>query len=125
MKKRARLFGRVFNRIPRTSRQVHPNVQELASLQAIPMAKDSFAAVCQEICVEDISRGISDNKIGTIFDLFLQSDRFAPHSHGFGARLSICRDIARLHGGRIFTESQENERTTIAVSLPNSKAAAD
>ena len=168
------------------------DVQELASLQAIPMTKDSIATICQEICVEasdpfelagvtlyfesdcigheiafnrelieklllhllsnalkftpkggsvtvrvkrgdmntrisveDTGRGISDDRIDTIFDLFLQSDQIDPPPHGLGTGLSICRDIARLHGGRIFAESKDNEGTTINISLPNSKAETD
>ena len=165
------------------------DVQELVSLQAIPTAKDSIAAVCQEICVEasdpfeqagvtlcfesdcigheiafnrelieklllhllsnalkftpeggsvtvrvnrgdmntrisveDTGRGISDDRIGEVFDLFLQSGRIDPPPHGLGVGLSICRDIVQLHGGRIFAEAKSTEGATINISLPNSKA---
>ena len=186
----AAIFTRSYYQMMRMALDL-TDVQELASLQAIPMAKGSIAAVCQEICVEasdpfelagvalcfesdcigheiafnrelieklllhlmsnalkftpkggsvtvrvkrgdmntrisveDTGRGISDDRIDTMFDLFLQSDQIGLPPHGLGTGLSICRDIARLHGGRIFVESKDNEGTTINISLPNSKVEA-
>ena len=186
----AAIFTRSYYRMMRMVVNL-TDVQELASLQAIPTAKDSIAAVCQEICVEasdpfeqagvtlcfesdcigheivfnrelieklllhllsnalkftpkggsvtvrvkrgdmntrisveDTGRGISDDRIGEVFDLFLQSGQIASPPHGLGTGLSICRDIVRLHGGRIFAESKGTEGATINISLPNSKVEA-
>ncbi|MEX2471450.1 MAG: response regulator [Gemmatimonadota bacterium] len=70
--------------------------------------------------VEDTGRGISRNKLDTIFGEFEQEDSSTTRVHGgTGLGLAISRRLARLMGGDISVESEPGEGTrfTVRISL--------
>ena len=74
------------------------------------------------LSVADTGCGISEDRMETLFDRYLHSERMDPAPHGLGLGLPLCRAIAEAHGGRIFAESQEGVGTRITVALPNEQS---
>jgi PAS domain S-box-containing protein len=71
------------------------------------------------IRVCDTGRGIPADKIGTIFEPFVQVDPALTRStEGTGLGLAISRDLARAMGGDLSTRSREGEGTTFTLVLP-------
>ncbi len=72
------------------------------------------------IAVSDEGIGIPADELDRIFDRFYQVEggmrrRFG----GLGIGLSLCKDIAELHGGRIWAESEgPNKGATFYIALP-------
>ncbi len=67
--------------------------------------------------IADTGRGISREKLPTIFDKFVQvSGEATPGSVGLG--LSIVKEIVEMHGGAITVASVPGEGTTFICSLP-------
>ncbi len=80
--------------------------------------------------VRDTGRGIPQDKLSQIFNLFYQAhdiDFFEDDGTGLG--LSISKKLVKLMGGSIEVESEENRGTifrfTIPFSLPDGSIAAD
>ncbi len=66
--------------------------------------------------VEDTGMGIEKEFLEKIFDRFVQK---TASSLGIGVGLTICRDIARLHQGLVWAESEGLDRGAImTVELP-------
>ena len=66
-----------------------------------------------------------DNGIGIppkdrekIFERFYQVVRDGSNYGGAGLGLAICREIVKLHGGRIWVESQEGKFSKFFFTLP-------
>ena len=74
-----------------------------------------------QLSVADTGRGIAADRLDSIFDRFLEADRFDPAPHGLGLGLALCQRIAQGHGGMIVAESEEGKGATFTVSLPNVK----
>ena len=69
--------------------------------------------------VEDTGSGISPEHLPHVFDRFFRGDRDRPRDRGgAGLGLSICRSIARAHGGEIWLESEVGKGTVANVQLP-------
>ncbi len=73
------------------------------------------------LSVSDTGCGISEDRLETVFDRFLDTDRLDPTPHGLGLGLPLCRRIARGHGGTIVAESKLGVGSTFTVALPNRK----
>jgi len=72
-----------------------------------------------EICVRDTGVGIPEDKIGAIFEPFIQLDRKLTSTHeGTGLGLAISRDLARGMGGELKVESKLNEGSKFTLELP-------
>lgn len=73
-----------------------------------------------EVSVSDAGRGISPDKLEKIFEVFFQEDDHMTRRYGgLGLGLSIARELVRLHGGRIWAESEGlGEGATFRVALP-------
>lgn len=73
-----------------------------------------------EISVADSGQGISPEFLSRMFDRFQQQDASTTRRHGgLGIGLSIARQLAELHGGRIRAESGGPDRgSTFTVTLP-------
>jgi len=70
------------------------------------------------IQVRDTGIGIAEEDLNQVFERFYRVDRSrSKHIAGIGLGLSICREIVRLHGGRMAIESQVGEGTTVSVYL--------
>jgi CheY-like chemotaxis protein len=69
--------------------------------------------------VEDSGIGIAADKLGAVFEKFVQADASTTRRFGgSGLGLTICRDLVALMGGEIMVESVEGSSTTFTVNLP-------
>jgi PAS domain S-box-containing protein len=69
--------------------------------------------------VGDTGIGIPDDKLGSIFDPFVQVNAgYTRTSEGTGLGLSISRDLARAMGGDLTVDSREGEGSTFTLTLP-------
>ncbi len=69
--------------------------------------------------VEDSGIGIPKNKIGIIFDKFVQVDTSSKKQYnGTGLGLSISKSIVNILDGNIWVDSIENEGSTFFFTLP-------
>jgi len=67
-------------------------------------------------CVEDNGPGVPKDKQLEIFEKYAQMEE---HKYmGFGLGLAMCKMAVKLHGGRIWVESQEGKGSRFCFSLP-------
>ncbi len=71
-----------------------------------------------EICVRDTGVGIAPGEHEKIFDRFYRSKRGEQvEDKGSGLGLAICREIVRLHGGRIWAEGEITRGSKFCLTL--------
>jgi signal transduction histidine kinase len=71
------------------------------------------------ISVSDTGRGISPEAKALIFDrLYQDPDSIDSSRSGLGLGLFICREIVKLHGGRIWVSSEPGQGSTFTFTLP-------
>jgi signal transduction histidine kinase len=72
------------------------------------------------LCVKDTGIGLEDADLERIFNPFEQVDQSTERYYeGTGLGLSLTRQMVALHGGRIWAESDgENRGSRFYVSLP-------
>ena len=70
------------------------------------------------LSISDNGRGIPENRIGTVFDVFSRAHR-ETDIPGTGVGLSICQRIVQRHGGRIWVDSTLGLGTTFRFTLPS------
>lgn len=77
------------------------------------------------ISVQDNGRGIPSKKLEKIFDGFYQvEDHMTRRSGGLGVGLSIARQLVKLHGGKVWVESEGiGHGATFYVRLPKKSPA--
>jgi len=75
-----------------------------------------------EIHIGDNGKGIPEDKLGKIFDLFYTTKE---HKGGNGLGLSLVRAVILAHGGSIDVTSKEREGTEFIITLPDCPGAAD
>ena len=68
--------------------------------------------------VEDHGPGIEAAKREDIFERFCKGDKSRGDKSHFGLGLSVARELAQLHGGRICVKDTEGGGVTFAVYLP-------
>jgi len=79
-----------------------------------------------EVGVEDTGIGIDPTHHELIFQEFAQVDASrARIHHGTGLGLAIARQFVRLHGGRIWVESDLGAGSRFYFTLPSAEAAAE
>ncbi len=66
-------------------------------------------------CVEDNGRGIAEQQLERVFELFFRGER---EHHGEGLGLTIVRTICERHEGRAWVESEVNIGSRFFVELP-------
>jgi sigma-B regulation protein RsbU (phosphoserine phosphatase) len=71
------------------------------------------------ISVSDTGRGISPESKALIFErLYQDADAVDNNRSGLGLGLFICREIVRLHEGRIWVSSEAGQGSTFTFTLP-------
>ena len=65
--------------------------------------------------VSDTGYGIPKDKLGHIFERFVQLNEFQP---GTGLGLSICKGLVTAMGGTIWVNSEEGKGSTFSFKLP-------
>ncbi|HEU4562932.1 MAG TPA: PAS domain S-box protein [Longimicrobium sp.] len=76
------------------------------------------------VLVSDNGIGIPADKLGTIFEPFVQVNAgYTRTTEGTGLGLSISRDLARAMGGDLTAESREGEGSTFTLILPRADGA--
>jgi PAS domain S-box-containing protein len=73
-----------------------------------------------QVWVEDNGEGIAAADLANIFDRFQQveSGQSSKNAGGTGLGLTICKEFIRLHGGKIWAESQPGKGSRFIFSLP-------
>jgi heavy metal sensor kinase len=72
--------------------------------------------------IKDTGIGIPEEDLDKVFDRFYRVDKSRSKERGgIGLGLSICNEIAKLHGGRIEIKSKLDEGTTVSVYLKGHK----
>jgi signal transduction histidine kinase len=71
------------------------------------------------VAVSDTGRGITPEAKSMIFDrLYQEGDLVDVNSSGLGLGLFICREIIKLHEGRIWVSSEVGQGSTFTFTLP-------
>jgi signal transduction histidine kinase len=72
------------------------------------------------VIISDTGRGIKKENLEKIFEVFFQEDDHMTRRYGgLGLGLSIAKELVRLHGGRIWAESDGlGKGATLRVVLP-------
>ncbi len=72
------------------------------------------------VSVEDTGKGIAEENLEKIFEVFFQEeDHMTRRYGGLGLGLSIAQELVRLHGGRIWAESEGlGKGAAFRVALP-------
>ncbi|MBK67666.1 MAG: histidine kinase [Rickettsiales bacterium] len=81
------------------------------------LVKDKKQEEMIEVSVRDTGKGISQEKMDTIFKPFMRAQT-ANRKRGIGIGLSLARSIVELHGGDIIVESEEGQGTVFTMQLP-------
>ncbi len=69
--------------------------------------------------IRDTGIGIAEDDLKHVFERFYRVDKSRSKDiEGVGLGLSICQEIAELHGGRIGIESQVGRGTAVSVYFP-------
>lgn len=72
-----------------------------------------------KITVTDTGKGIPKEEQTEIFSPFYQARNTSEDGQlGTGLGLSLVKELSRLHGGSIDLQSEENEGTSITISIP-------
>jgi len=71
------------------------------------------------ITITDFGIGIPENDQNHIFEPFYRVDKSRnSETGGYGLGLNLCKNIIDVHGGEIFMESTENNKTCFTIVLP-------
>ena len=68
--------------------------------------------------VRDYGMGVADDEKNAVFDKFIQSAKTKTGAGGTGLGLAICRDIIKLHQGRIWVEDAAGGGARFSFALP-------
>ncbi len=79
----------------------------------VEIEEENESEVTVKFSVTDTGVGISQDKLGSLFEAFTQADSSTTRKHGgTGLGLSISKRLSELMGGRIGVESTEGEGST-------------
>lgn len=72
-----------------------------------------------QVSVKDNGIGIPNEKLGCIFDRFMQVENtLVKKSEGSGIGLSLVKALVELHGGEIYIDSEVDKGTKVRFELP-------
>jgi len=108
---------------PEKLRQIVLNLLSNAVKFTPPGGRVTLSCVADDgvvrVHVADTGIGIPGDKLGTIFEPFVQVNAgYTRTSEGTGLGLSISRDLARAMGGELTVESLEGGGSTFTLTLP-------
>lgn len=87
--------------------------------QEVEVGAKATANGLVEFSIKDHGIGIPKKDMEHIFKKFYRADNaIESQTEGSGLGLYIAREIARLHGGDMWIESEEGKGTTVFVTLP-------
>ena len=90
----------------------------------VMLSAEAHGAEQVAIMVHDTGPGIPEDKLGHIFEPFVQLDRsLSQPREGIGLGLAISRDLAHGMGGELWVESDVGKGSCFTITLP--RAAAD
>jgi signal transduction histidine kinase len=69
------------------------------------------------IIVQDNGKGIPEKELSRITEIFYMVDKSRARGKGVGIGLSLCKEIAELHGGEMKFESQVGAGTSVYLYL--------
>ncbi len=69
------------------------------------------------IIVQDNGKGIPEKELSRITEIFYMVDKSRARGKGVGIGLSLCKEIAELHGGEMKFESQVGVGTSVYLDL--------
>ena len=74
------------------------------------------------VTVSDAGPGIPPDARAHVFDRFYRGDPARGRAgSGSGLGLSICREVADAHGGRVWVESEEGKGSSFSLALPSQR----
>ena len=68
--------------------------------------------------ISDQGVGIPEAELEEVFDKFFQSSKTKTGAGGTGLGLSICRNIIKLHNGKIWAENNSDNGATFIIIIP-------
>jgi two-component system, chemotaxis family, sensor kinase Cph1 len=71
-----------------------------------------------EFSISDNGRGISQDRISSIFEPYVRGDNVGPDEPGSGIGLNFCRTIIEWHKGKIWAESGTGTGSTFKFTIP-------
>lgn len=90
-------------------------------IQVKPAMLEQKVAV--SVSVSDGGVGVPPEELGEIFDKFVQSSKTKTGAGGTGLGLSICKEIIRMHNGKIWAENNPQKGAIFTFTIPvNHKA---
>ena len=78
-----------------------------------------------EFSIEDNGRGISPQRISSIFEPYVRGDNVGPDEPGSGIGLNFCRTIIEWHNGKIWAESGPESGSTFRFTIPHHPTSVD
>ena len=77
------------------------------------------------LSVADTGCGLSEERLATLFDRYLQSLPPEAPPHGLGLGLALCQRLAELHGGALMAVSELGRGSRFTLSLPDRQVGGD
>ena len=104
-----------WNRIIQIISNLLSNATKFTPKGEIHFGYQSLYPVSVQFYVSDTGNGIPKDKLGHIFERFVQLNEFQP---GTGLGLSICKGLVTAMGGTIWVNSEEGKGSTFSFKLP-------
>ena len=95
----------------------------MVEIDMLPTEKATTRQPWLSVKVEDTGIGIPEDKIGHLFEKFMQVESGSNRAQqGTGLGLAICRNLVRLMGGDIIVQSMPGKGTSFTWHIPVAEA---